>query len=122
MNLDCLLKIVDWQLIESQNRPLNSAEILILRGIWQYQTYNQNTSPCYPSGSLPLDSPFYLERSSIEEQVYQEIRKPGALIRIKACREMGKTSLLLRIIDYAKRLNYRTVSLNLEQVDQAILS
>ena len=190
MNLDCLLKIVDFQLIESQNRPLNSTEILILQGIWQYQTYNQialekgyspgyftnvvapqlwrrlseivgqrvtkkncrvlllsyaaaqaapetrplmqhpaqsllnvnqNTSPCYPSGSLPLDSPFYLERSSIEKQVYQEIRKPGALIRIEAPREMGKTSLMLRIIDYAKRLNYRTVSLNLEQVDRAIL-
>jgi hypothetical protein len=63
-----------------------------------------------------------LERASLEEEVYQEIRKPGALVRIKAPREMGKTSLLLRILDYAKRQSYRTVSLNLEQVDQAILS
>ncbi|NEP27441.1 AAA-like domain-containing protein, partial [Moorena sp. SIO3I6] len=39
--------------------------------------------PCYPSGSIPINSPFYLERSSLEEQVYQEIKKPGALIRIK---------------------------------------
>lgn len=79
-------------------------------------------TPPYPSGSVPLDSPFYLERSSLEEQVEQEIRKPGALIRIKAPREMGKTSLLLRILDYAKCLGYCTVSLNLEQVNQAILS
>jgi hypothetical protein len=35
---------------------------------------------------------------------------------------MGKTSLLLRVLDSAKRLGYRTVSLNLEQVDRAILS
>lgn len=79
-------------------------------------------SPCYPSGSVPLDSPFYLERIPIEDQVYQEIRKPGALVRIKAPREMGKTSLLIRMLNAAKCLGYRTVSLNLEQVDQAILS
>ncbi|MDJ0732616.1 MAG: AAA-like domain-containing protein [Nostocaceae cyanobacterium] len=83
---------------------------------------NQDMSPSYPSGSVPLDSPFYLKRSSVEEQVYQEISKPGALIRIKAPREMGKTSLLLRILDYGQRQGYRTISLNLEQVDRAILS
>ena len=190
MKLDCILKIVNRQLIESQNRPLHSTEILVLQGIWKYQTYNQialeegyspgylttvvapglwrrlskligqrvtkknclvllesyattqvasETKPsrqhlakyppnvnqdrlfCYPSGPVPIDSPFYLERSSLGQQVYQEIKKPGALIRIKAPREMGKTSLLLRILDYAKHLNYCKVSLNLQQVDQAIL-
>ena len=83
---------------------------------------NQDKSPRYPNGSVPLGSPFYVERTPLEEQVYQEIRKSGALVRIKAPREMGKTSLLLRMLDDAKRLGYRTVSLNLEQVDQAILS
>jgi hypothetical protein len=78
--------------------------------------------PCYPNGAVPLCSPFYLKRTLLETQVEQEIRKPGALVRIKAPREMGKTSLLLRVLDSAKRLGYRTVSLNLEQVDQAILS
>ncbi|MFN6212615.1 MAG: AAA-like domain-containing protein, partial [Microcystis sp.] len=52
----------------------------------------------------------------------QEIKKPGALVRIKAPKEMGKTSLLLRMLDFAKQQGYRTVSLNLEQVDLAILS
>jgi transcriptional regulator with XRE-family HTH domain len=83
---------------------------------------NQDTSPRYPNGAVPLGSPFYLERAPLEEQVEQEIRKPGALVRIKAPREMGKTSLLLRILDYAREMGYRTVSLNLEQVDRAILS
>lgn len=187
MNLDGILEMIDSQLIKSQNRPLNSTEILLLQGIWQYRTYNQiaieagyspgyfttvaapelyqrlcqlvgervtkkncrelletyaaqavkskawqppartppnlaqDTSPCYPSGSIPLDSPFYLRRLPIEEQVYREIGKPGALIRIKAPREMGKTSLLLRILDWANRNGDRPISLNLEQVDQAIL-
>jgi hypothetical protein len=80
-----------------------------------------DTSPPYPNGAVPLGSPFYLERVPLEEQVKQEIKKPGALVRIKAPKEMGKTSLLLRILDFAKQQGYRTVSLNLEQVDQAIL-
>jgi transcriptional regulator with XRE-family HTH domain len=83
---------------------------------------NADAFPSYPSGAVPLGSPFYLERFPLEERVYEEIGKPGALLRIKAPREMGKTSLLLRAIDFAKRLGYRTVSLNLEQVDQSILS
>lgn len=83
---------------------------------------NQDMVPRYPNGAVPLGSPFYLERAPLEEQVHREIMKPGALVRIKAPREMGKTSLLLRILDFAKHLGYRTISLNLEQVDQAILS
>ncbi|MEH2239219.1 AAA-like domain-containing protein [Nostoc sp.] len=191
MNLDSLIEIVNRELVESQNRPLNSTEVLILRGIWQYQTYekiaeeggysagyltnvvapevckrlsnligqrvtkkncrmllesyaasqtaplmktqrqqfkglssdsSQECSPRYPNGAVPPDSSIYVERSLIEEQVYAEIRKPGALVRIKAPREMGKTSLLLRTLDYAECQGYRTVSLNLEQTDQAILS
>jgi transcriptional regulator with XRE-family HTH domain len=81
-----------------------------------------DTSPVYPNGAVPLGSPFYLERSPFEAQIDREIRKPGALVRIKAPREMGKTSLLLRILEAAKGLGYQTVSLNIEQVDDAILS
>ncbi|MEJ6486813.1 AAA-like domain-containing protein [Nostoc punctiforme UO1] len=194
MNLDSLIEIVNRKLVESHNRPLNSTELLIFRGIWEYQTYgkiaeeggysvgyltnvvapelckrlsdltgqrvtkkncrillesyavaqtvsviqaqkhqfkgisletsqeySQRSFP-YPNGAIPLDSLIYVERSSIEEQVYKEISKPGALVRIKAPKEMGKTSLLLRILDYAESQGYRTVSLNLEQTDQAILS
>ncbi|MEA5537108.1 AAA-like domain-containing protein [Crocosphaera sp. XPORK-15E] len=81
-----------------------------------------DNSPPYPNGAVPLSSPFYLERKPVEAQIKQEIRKPGTLIRIKAPREMGKTSLLLRILEFAKTKNYHTVSLNLDQVDQAILN
>jgi transcriptional regulator with XRE-family HTH domain len=81
-----------------------------------------DNSPPYPNGAVPLGSPFYLERKPVEAQIKQEIRKPGTLIRIKAPREMGKTSLLLRILEFAKTQNYHTVSLNLDQVDRAILN
>ena len=195
-NLDSLIDIFNNKLLATQNRPLNPSEIVILRGIWKYQTYNKiameagyspgyftnvvapelfkrlsqiieqritkkncrvllesyvqgktttdkklvreestnysantndirsgiSNSPLqYPSGSIPLDSAYYIERSPFQEQAYEEIKKPGALIRIKAPQEMGKTSLLTRILDYASRQRYRTVSLDLQQTDEAIL-
>ncbi|HIK05199.1 MAG TPA: AAA-like domain-containing protein [Trichormus sp. M33_DOE_039] len=85
-------------------------------------TANFMNSPSYPSGAVPLESPFYIERTLVESQVFEAIRKNGALVRIKAPREMGKTSLLLRTLDYATRQGYQTVSLNLEQIDDVILS
>ncbi|ACK73235.1 conserved hypothetical protein [Gloeothece citriformis PCC 7424] len=188
MNLDYILEIVNRCLIESQNRSLNSLEILILQGIWEEKTYskialengyspgyltnvvapemyrrlselvgqrvtkkncqqllqsyvtaklaplpyeqnrvtvspktNQDRCFSYPRGSIPLDSPYYLKRSPMEDHIYQELLKPGALVRIKAPSEMGKTSLLLRCLDYAKRQGYYSVNLNLELVDEDIL-
>jgi hypothetical protein len=86
------------------------------------QDANLRPSPSYPTGPISLDSPFYIERIPFEAQVYEEIKKPGALVRIKAPREMGKTSLMLRAMDYANRQGYHTIYLNLEQVDEAILN
>lgn len=196
-DLDSLIDILNSKLLVAQKRPLNPSEVVILRGIWKYQTYHKiaieadyspgyftnvvapelfkrlsqitgqritkkncrilleayvqeqkttekklfreqptnyrvdinalsnqisNLLPQYPSGSIPLDSAYYIKRSPIQDQAYAEIKKPGSLIRIKAPQEMGKTSLLLRILDYGSRQGYRTVSLNLQQIDEAILS
>ena len=112
---------LDWQEIAELNFEVSRQTIDKKSEFPEWNDANHDRSPCYPSGSVPLDSPIYLERAPLEEQIYQEIRKPGALIRIKAPREMGKTSLLLRILDYTKHLGYYTVSLNLEQVEQSTL-
>ncbi len=75
----------------------------------------------YPEGQVPLSSPFYIQRN-IEKTYYQEIVKPGALIRIKAPRQMGKTSLMSRIIDYGSSHNYQTVSLSINNAETKILT
>ncbi|MDY7003157.1 MAG: AAA-like domain-containing protein [Cyanobacteriota bacterium] len=82
----------------------------------------QVMSPRFPSGAISLNSPFYIQRSDIEKQIYTEIENPGALVRIKAPQEMGKTSLLVRVMAYANRLDYHIVNLDLQQVDQDIFS
>lgn len=75
----------------------------------------------YPGSPVPLDSPFYIHHPLIEELAYQEIAKPGSVLRIKAPRKMGKSSLLLRILDRANSLGYRTVSLDFQQAEEAVL-
>jgi diguanylate cyclase (GGDEF)-like protein len=72
----------------------------------------------FPSGPVPLDSQFYIPRPPIEELAYQEITKPGSVTRIKAPRHTGKSSLILRIINRARQLEYKTVTLDLQQVDE----
>ncbi len=68
----------------------------------------------HPSGLVPLYSPFYVGRSPIEERCYEQIKQPGSLIRIKAPRQMGKTSLLARIIDKSQCQGDCTVTLDFE--------
>ena len=75
-----------------------------------------------PNSPVPLNSALYVQRPPVESLAYDEIIKPGALIRIKATKHMGKTSLAMRISAYAQSRGYRTVRLNLLQAEDSILS
>ena len=78
-------------------------------------------------GLLPLESNFYVERPPAESRCFEEIRRPGALIRIKAPSQMGKTSLMVRILDFARQNpanenHVHTVALSLQRADRAAFS
>jgi hypothetical protein len=75
-----------------------------------------------PEGQVPLDSPFYVERPPNEIDCYETILQPAALIRIKAPRQLGKTSLMTRILHHASQHGYKTVSLNFQSADAEFLS
>ena len=78
--------------------------------------------PELPWGQVNLVSAFYVERSPIETRCYETIVKPGALIRIKAPRQMGKTSLMSRILYYGEQQNYVTLPLSFQLADRAIFA
>ncbi len=80
----------------------------------------QDVEPEFPGGQVPLDSAFYMERSPLEASCHKTILQPGALIRIKAPRRMGKTSLTARILHQAEEHGYRTVPLSLQLADRDI--
>lgn len=79
-------------------------------------------APELPGGQVRLTSPFYMERPPIESSCYQEILQPGALLRIKAPRQMGKTSLMARILHYAREQNYHTVPLSFQLADSKVFT
>ena len=90
--------------ISSDNIPLPAAE------------------PELPGGQVDVASQFYIERQPIEERCYQTILQPSALIRIKAPRQMGKTSLMARILHHGARQGYCTVPLTFQLVDKGVFA
>lgn len=78
--------------------------------------------PELPGGQVDVNSRFYVERPPIEERCYETILQSSALIRIKAPRQMGKTSLLARILDSASRQGYCTVPLSFQLVDKGVFA
>jgi hypothetical protein len=76
----------------------------------------------FPEGPVAVDSPFYVGRTPIESECYEAILQAGALICIKSPKQMGKTSLLYRILERAKKQGYQTVRLNLLQAEKAVFS
>ncbi|MGB3756893.1 MAG: AAA-like domain-containing protein [Rivularia sp. (in: cyanobacteria)] len=76
----------------------------------------------FPESSVPSNSDFYIERNNVENICCETISKPGSLIRIKAPKLMGKTSLTNRIIANANHQNYQTVYLDLSSVERRIIT
>ncbi|MGA7935407.1 MAG: AAA-like domain-containing protein [Kovacikia sp.] len=117
----CQRLALDWREISTLDLEVSSRTIDKTPETREWKDAEQDMSLCYPNGAVPLGSPFYLERAPLEEQVYQEIRKPGALVRIKAPKLMGKTSLMARILAHGQSLNYRTAYLDLSSVEGGII-
>lgn len=78
--------------------------------------------PELPGGQVDLASLYYVERPPTEANCYETVLNPGALIRIKAPRQMGKTSLMSRILRHAEEHEYLTVPLSFQLADAAIFS
>lgn len=76
-----------------------------------------------PVGVLPLDSALYVERPPVEAQCYEAVMS-GTLIRIHAPSQMGKTSLMIRILAHAKQqdANVQTVALNLQRTEKTVFT
>ena len=78
--------------------------------------------PELPGGQVEIASRFYIDRPPIESRCYETIAQPGALIRIKAPRQMGKTSLMARILHHAQQQGSRTVALSFQLANRKIFA
>lgn len=75
-----------------------------------------------PLGQVPPHSPFYIDRPPIERDCFEAIEKTGALIRIKAPRQMGKSSLLGKILHHASQHGCQIISLNFQSADSSVFA
>jgi hypothetical protein len=81
---------------------------------------NSPTTIEFPNGPLSVDNGLYIQRSALELLAYREVLKPGGLLRIKAPRQTGKTSLVLRIAAYAESQGLLPVLIDLQSADRRV--
>ena len=73
-----------------------------------------------PDGTMDPHSSFYVERPA-DMIALEAIRRQGVTITIKAPRQMGKSSLLMRVMEAASEASKRVALLDLQLVDKAVL-
>lgn len=120
-----------WQILSAslgeKVSKTNLMAVLAQRASWEEDTGTRKgiTKMFIPFTPLSPSS-FYVERPPVESRCYEEITRPGALlIRIKAPSQMGKTSLMVRILAHAKQQNpdeVRTVALSLQRAERSIFN
>ena len=84
------------------------------------ETHEEHEIVEFPEGVMAGDSPLYLNRGIVETLCYDSVRKPGALIRIKGPKLMGKSSLLTRILAAAQTDGNHAIYLDLGSIEHRI--
>ncbi len=71
-------------------------------------------------GAVPLDSPFYICRDE-DEDLYKALRVHAGIIRVKGSRQVGKTSLLSRALESARKAGAKIIFTDFEALDESEL-
>jgi serine/threonine protein kinase len=69
-----------------------------------------------PGGVVKLRDQFYIERRA-DDQLKREVVKSGTTTTIRASRQTGKSSLLVRGVNYARQQGAKIVNLDLQRLD-----
>ncbi|MBT9316815.1 AAA-like domain-containing protein [Leptothoe spongobia] len=107
---------------ESPVSPATTPEIKQVKPDQPPESTNKPVILEEPEGLVPLESRFYMERLPIETDCYETVVRPGSLIRIKAPRQLGKTSLLVRTLAHARSQGFETVRLSFQTSDNDTLN
>lgn len=132
--IDLELETVDYQLALPKDNEAEADKPILasdsLRPIQPRQSHPITafastppyTTPDFPGGPIPLDSPFYIEPTRLLTNACQEISRPGGLIRIKAPQKSGKSSFALRLLHHTESIGFKTLKIDFQQVDEALFS
>lgn len=70
-----------------------------------------------PGGAMKLESPFYVARPA-DSEAYEVVGRDGETIKVKGCRQMGKTSLLVRVRDHALTHQHPVLFIDFQMLDK----
>ncbi|MCB0212635.1 MAG: AAA-like domain-containing protein [Anaerolineae bacterium] len=73
-----------------------------------------------PGGLVDLESPFYIERRA-DIRLKRELSKAGTTTTIRAPRQMGKTSLLVRGVEHARQKGSSIIFCDFQMIDSTYL-
>jgi hypothetical protein len=88
----------------------------------QLENIAEHLTPILHRKKESIDDLYYVKRPPIEKICFESIQHPSCLIRIKGCHQMGKTFLMQKILSYAENRGYKTILLNLQLVEQKVVS
>jgi hypothetical protein len=74
-----------------------------------------------PEGTIPHESPFYIERAADRDATNALSEIQGVTITIKGPRQMGKSSLLNRLLVEAKSMNMRKAFIDFQLIENAVM-
>jgi len=74
-----------------------------------------------PGGTMRLRDQFYVERDA-DSALIRQIGRPGTVTTIRASRQTGKSSLLVRGLKNGKSVDTKIVNLDLQQFDKILLN
>lgn len=69
-----------------------------------------------PGGTMKLGSPHYVERLA-DHEARSYVLQSGVTIRVKGSRQIGKSSLLIRLLDYATSNEYSAIYVDFQVFD-----
>lgn len=69
-----------------------------------------------PGGAVRLQSPFYIQRAA-DQIALSSIEEGGVTVRIKGYHQMGKSSLLARLLQHAKDKGYPFLHIDCRRID-----
>lgn len=70
-----------------------------------------------PEESSPEPEEVYIQRPPLEDQCNHALQQPGALVRVRGPRQLGKTRLLCWLLAQARQRGDRTVFLDMRSAD-----
>ncbi len=74
-----------------------------------------------PEGTMPHQSPFYIERESDQDAINALNEIDGVTITIKGPRQMGKSSLLNRLLTDGQEKTMRTAFIDFQLIENAVM-